>query len=72
MSNPANVAELLDSPSLTKHKMQVMDTRFQMFGEKKYYFIYLSSDAAKLLLLLNEKVLILKKLCKPILCCEGV
>ena len=57
MANPANVAELLVSASLTKYKLQVMITRSQTFGVKRYYFIYLSSDAAKMVLLLNEKVL---------------
>ena len=58
MPNPANVADLLISPSLTKHKLQVMAKRSQSFSDNEYHFIYLASDAARLVLLLNEKVMI--------------
>ena len=72
MSNPADVASLLTSPSLTKHKLQVMDKRSQRFGDMEYHFIYLASDAARLVLLLNEKVMIRKYIYITILNGSGV
>ena len=56
----ADVANCLTSPSLTKHKLQVITKRSQPFGEIVYHFIYLASDAARIVLLLNEKVMIKK------------
>lgn len=58
MANLGNVADVLNSPSLTKQKLQVMLIKHQDFGDKQYHFIYLSSEAARIVILLNEEVLI--------------
>ena len=51
----ANVTEL-SSPSLKKQKFQVFKIEAQAFGDEEYRYIYLSSESARILLLVNKKV----------------
>ena len=67
----ANVKEL-NSPSLKKQKFQVFKTKSQSFGDEDYHYIYLSSENAKILLLVNKKVFFFLQFTLIILFASGV
>ena len=56
--NMENVNQL-NSPSLKKQKFQVFKIKSQAFGDENYHYIYLSSENARILLLVNKKVFFL-------------
>ena len=52
-----NIGDVLSSPALKKQKFKVIELKPQGNRGEELYILFLSSDVARVLLLLNQKVM---------------